>query len=345
MNEVITTTGRSISTVTTEIRTITRQTQQLMLSAAIEIGRRLQEAKSLVPHGEWGAYLRDEVEFSQSTANNFMRIYEEYGDQQESLFSVNSQALTNLPYTKALRLLAVPAEERAEFVEKNDVENKSTRELEQLIRERDAALQEKGEIAVLLEESEGELIERDQEIAEKDAALKEAQTQLQAALGDKTAAEAAVKKAEKDAAAAGKQVEKLKKDLERASKAEQVALSQLQKHKENPEVPAEVMEKMRQEAEAKAVEGVRKELEAKLREAEGAAKEAQQKLETMQKEAKLQNPDAAVFKALFDQVQADFDKLVKQLQKITGEDPAAGQRLKGAVNALLDSFRARVEKE
>ena len=324
MNEVITTTGRSISTVTTEIRTITRQTQQLMLSAAIEIGRRLQEAKSLVPHGEWGAYLRDEVEFSQSTANNFMRIYEEYGDQQESLFSINSQALANLPYTKALRLLAVPAEERAEFVEKNDVENKSTRELEQLIRERDA--------------------EREQEIAEKDAALKEAQTKLQAALGDKTAAEAAVKKAEKDAAAAGKQVEKLKKDLERASKAEQVALSQLQKHKENPEVPAEVMEKMRQEAEAKAVEEVRRELQSKLQAAENEAKAAQQKLEAMQKEAKLQNPDAAVFKTLFDQAQADFDKLVKQLQKITDEDPAAGQRLKGAVNALLDSFRAKVER-
>ena len=297
-----------------------------------------------MPHGEWGAYLRDEVEFSQSTANNFMRIYEEYGDQQESLFAGNSQALANLPYTKALRLLAVPAEERAEFVEKNDVENKSTRELEQLIRERDAALQEKGEIAVLLEESEGELIERDQEIAEKDAALKEAQTQLQAALGDKTAAEAAVKKAEKEAATASKQVEKLKKDLERASKAEQVALSQLKKHTENPEIPAEVMEKMRQEAEAKAMETVRKELETKLKTAEGEARAAQQKLEAMQKEAKLQNPDAAVFKTLFDQAQADFDKLVKQLQKITGDDPAAGQRLKGAVNALLDSFRAKVER-
>lgn len=97
-------------------------------------------------------------------------------------------------------------------------------------------------------------------------------------------------------------------------------------------------------AEAKAVEEVRRELQAKLQAAESEAKAAQQKLEAMQKEAKLQNPDAAVFKTLFDQVQADFDKLVKQLQKITGEDPAAGERLKGAVNALLDSFRAKVER-
>ena len=41
------------------------------------------------------------------------RLAAEYGDAQVSLFGANSQALADLPYTKALQLLAVPEEERA----------------------------------------------------------------------------------------------------------------------------------------------------------------------------------------------------------------------------------------
>ena len=76
MNEMTNPPERDINTVTTEIRTIVHTTQRLVLESAIEIGRRLCEAKSMLPHGEWGAWLKDEVEFSQSSANNFMRIFE-----------------------------------------------------------------------------------------------------------------------------------------------------------------------------------------------------------------------------------------------------------------------------
>ena len=132
---------RDIQTVTTEIRTLTQQGQRLILEYAIEIGRRLCEAKSMLPHGEWGNWLREEVEFSQSTANNFMRMFEEYGADQISIFGAEakSQTIGNLPYTKALKLLALPAEEREEFVQTQDVAHMSSRELERAIRERDAA--------------------------------------------------------------------------------------------------------------------------------------------------------------------------------------------------------------
>ena len=33
----------------------------------------------MLDHGQWGPWLREEVDFSQSSANNFMRIFEEYG--------------------------------------------------------------------------------------------------------------------------------------------------------------------------------------------------------------------------------------------------------------------------
>ena len=57
MNEIIR--ARDIEIVTAEIVTIKRQAQQVLITAAIEIGRRLTEAKAMVPHGEWGKYLED----------------------------------------------------------------------------------------------------------------------------------------------------------------------------------------------------------------------------------------------------------------------------------------------
>ena len=144
MNEISTRESppaRSVETVTLEIRTLQHQAQQMLLSYAIEIGRRLVEVKSLLPHGQWGDYIKEQVGYSQSTANNLMRVFEEYGAPQQSMFGagVNSQALGNLSYTKALRLLAIPADEREAFAEEHHVEELSTRQLEQAIKERDEA--------------------------------------------------------------------------------------------------------------------------------------------------------------------------------------------------------------
>ncbi|MBM6884997.1 DUF3102 domain-containing protein [Pseudoflavonifractor phocaeensis] len=114
---------------------------QITLGLSIEIGRRLVELKAKVRHGEWGAYINQNFSYSRSTANNLMRTFEEYGAPQQSMFGpeANSQALGNLSYTKAVQLLAIPAEEREAFVEENHVEDMSTRELDKAIRERNEA--------------------------------------------------------------------------------------------------------------------------------------------------------------------------------------------------------------
>jgi DNA repair exonuclease SbcCD ATPase subunit len=131
-------TDRTPQLIAAEINSIKQQARVLLLQSAIEIGKRLTEAKSMVQHGEWGAWLEQNVDYSQSTANNLMRIHEEYGNNQISLFDQsNSQALANLGYTHAVALLAVPSYERAQFVEEHKVEDLSTRELQQLIKERD----------------------------------------------------------------------------------------------------------------------------------------------------------------------------------------------------------------
>ena len=89
MSELSTTNSqpaRTVEAVTLEIQTLQRQAQQLLLGYAIEIGRRLVEVKAMLPHGQWGTYIKEQVGYSQSTANNLMRIFEEYGTAQQSIF-------------------------------------------------------------------------------------------------------------------------------------------------------------------------------------------------------------------------------------------------------------------
>lgn len=115
-----------------EIRELTRQAKTMTLYYGVEIGRRLEAAKSMVPYGGWGAWLKENTEFSQATATRFMRVFNEYGAAQIGIFGAvpESSTLQNLSISNALRLLAVPEDEREEFAEAVDAENLSARELE-----------------------------------------------------------------------------------------------------------------------------------------------------------------------------------------------------------------------
>ena len=97
----------------------------------VVIGQALREAKGQLAHGAWGDWLRDRVNFSQGTAENYMRIAEQVHGE---------STLLDLPYTKILALLAVPETEREQFAQDNQVEDKSVSEIKRLIRERDDAL-------------------------------------------------------------------------------------------------------------------------------------------------------------------------------------------------------------
>lgn len=132
---------RTAETIAVEINTIKRQTQKVMLSASIEIGKRLSEAKDMVEHGYWGQWLQDNVSYSERTAQNLIKVYEQFGDsfgvsEMDSLFA-GSQAniYEELSYTQALALLSLPTEEeRKAFVQENNVQDMSTRELQDAIK-------------------------------------------------------------------------------------------------------------------------------------------------------------------------------------------------------------------
>lgn len=310
---------RDIQTVTTEIRTLHRQAQGMILNYAIEIGRRLKEAKSLLEHGEWGEWLENEVDFSRSTANNFMKIFEEYGAKQVSLFGdANSQTLGNLPYTHALKLLAVPAEERVEFAEEHHIEELSSRELERLIKERDAAVRR-------AEESEARELEQADALAELKALREKVETQEQMA----SEGRAAIRQMEEKV---GTAEERLKQEKAKAKEKERQLRQELEDARNNPDVPEEVLKKLREEAEEASVASVKK--------AQGEADAAKAALEQARKELAMADGDMAVFKELFRRVQEDFEQMEDTIRRIREKNAENAEKLRSAVQALVKQWAA-----
>ena len=328
---------RDISMVTTEIRTLHRQAQRMILGYAIEIGRRLCEAKEMLAHGQWGDWLKTEVEFSQSTAQNFMRIFEEYGDSQTSLFGdAKSQTLGNLPYTHALKLLAVPADEREQFAEEHRVDELSSRELEKLIRERDEA--KRGE-----EGAVEELTETREKLEKAEYRLEELEEKT--SLAEKAREEAEARLAEAEEEWQG-QVDKAKAEAERllqeAAKAAESAKKAKEKLKalqENPEISEEVMTKLREEAAEEAEKKMcraKAEAEAQVAAAEKAAMQAQMRAEAAEKKLRTADAETAAFKARFVDIQRAFATLREMRQDVAANDEEKAEKMARAVRALLE---------
>lgn len=192
---------RDINTITAEIHTIQATVRRTALEGCIEIGRRLVEAKELLEHGEWGQYLKDEFDWSQDRAGQLMRLFREYGAEQQNLFGaeLNSDTYRNLSFSQALKLIAIPESEREAFVEENDVEHLTTRELDELIKEHNQQLAAEQEKTRQAEAESREAHAALDELADKYAALSvaahEGQQELDDALargraeGESTAAE------------------------------------------------------------------------------------------------------------------------------------------------------------
>lgn len=131
---------RSIEIVTAEINTIRDNARKVFLDAVVQIGTRLEEAKQLVPQGEWTAYLTDRLGYKPSTAQNYMRIAREFGGGQVSLSGKTAaDAFAKLSYSQILPLLGMAEEEREELAEEHDLPSMSSREIAALVKERDEA--------------------------------------------------------------------------------------------------------------------------------------------------------------------------------------------------------------
>lgn len=256
-----------------EIRALTAS----MLANIIEIGRRMCQAKEILPHGQFGEWVKTKTGYSQSTANNFMKLFQEYGAPQESLFGaeVNSQTFGNLPYSKALALLAVPAEEREEFAREHHVEDMSTRELKQAIKERDELRRQLNEERAAAEGASLKI----SDLEEKLEALKNAPVEVAIQAADPEEVQRAVEEA-------------------------------LRKAKEEHKAELDAMAEKAKKADAER-DRLKKKLEKMKYAAETAGDgEAQREVERLKKELAMADPVVAEFKGLFEQASGLVAKLL-----------------------------------
>lgn len=232
MNEM--TTNRTADMIAAEINMIKAQARDVYVRSAIEIGRRLYEAKTMVPHGKWGKWLAENVDYSDRTAQNLIAVYEEYGRGGET------QVIEGLSFTQAVLLLRLDGESRAELLETKDVPGMSTRELEEEIRRANAEI-EKRQITIERLLSGAESISAENaaaqtELAAAQAASEAMREELEKARADAERARAQAMDAVERANAAAKENAALKGDLEmerrRAPVIEQVEVTPPEVEKE-----------------------------------------------------------------------------------------------------------------
>lgn len=338
--------SRDIREITAEIRTIQDSVRRTALSGAIEIGRRLTEAKELLQHGEWGDWLKREFEFSQSTASRLMQLFREYGAAQGSLFGAETKyaTLQNISVSNALRLIAIPDEEREEFAAEHDIEHKSAREVEELIRQRQeadarAAAAEKA----LADADEGHALamaELDERLhsaqqAERDAKsiaeTANARVKALAAERDKTAAELEELRSRPIEVAVQVDEDAVKKAAEEAkSEAEQKAKAKLEKLEKKLTAATQELEAYK--------DGDNRELEQSRALAAALEKELAEERERARKAAELQDADVSAFGVHFANVQRDFNDLLVALNKVRAAAPETGEKLTSAVRALVEKI-------
>lgn len=321
-NKIIT--ARDPGIIAAEINLIKKQVKDTVIWGTIQIGEKLSEAKSLVNQGEWGRWLEENVEYSQSTAENLMKLYKEYGGNQESLFDTwtNSETFGKLSYTQHLALLALPFADRQQFAEEHS--DKSTRQMQQLIKERDEARAEAESFSAQARDAEQNVIDMQQQLS----AAKSSEGAWQKEIDKLNAAKHLAETGEQNAL---KKVEVLENQLKDAKKKQREIRAELKKAQENPEVSADVMAQLRAEAEAKAAEQASGELQKQLEEASAAlaaerekTKAIEEKLVAAQKKA---DPDLVEFNVLAQKLRQDFNTLDGMRRKISVGDKEKGDKL------------------
>lgn len=327
-----------------EIRSLTNQARCITLWYGIEIGRRLTEAKELVEHGEWMRFLEQQTDFSRQTANRFMKLYKEYGADQNSLFGaeLNCSTLSNLSISNALRLLALPEEEREDFAKENDLEHKSAREVEELIRQKTELEKKlKDKERELAEADEGHALALEEAVSERDISREELNTTAEQL---KTARERIRELEDRPTEVA---VERDEEAIQTA-----VASARLEERIEAEKAAEETIDKLTKKHEKALAEEIKKakaaqaevdKLRADLKKAQADTDRAplEAQIKALEVQLTMAAPEVAAFKAAFDRVQWEFNAMVDALQQVKDEQTRA--KLHGAVAAMVGNFGAAME--
>ena len=307
--------------------------------SCILIGKLLEEAKSLVPHGEWGAWLQNNVDYSESTAQNLMRCYREFGDEQIDFFSGVSDAdfFSILTQSQMLELLALPKDQRRDFVEahREEIEDGSL-STRQMRDELDRLKREAAEKDVKIEAANGEIKNLTTELDEE--RKKPAPEPLEkVVVTNRPSPEQIDKIRAEEAAKADKRIADINQahllKLDKARKAQEKAEAErdanaaaLKKaHTDHEDELAALTEKHEAELKAAREEGNAG--------AETAA-EAADRIAELEKSLKMANPAVSEFRGLFEAANCTIVALKSKLETVRYTDPEAAAKLDRAMAAL-----------
>ena len=302
--------SRTIEAITDEILEAKRAGGEAILT----IGRCLIEAKDMLSHGEWLPWLNERVELSERAAQRFMRLAREWS---------NPTTLSDLGASKALALLALPMDEREQFMADHNVIDMSARQLEQAIRERDEA-------------------RRDAETARADASAAEQARAKMAA--DMAAVNASLESANTERDQADQEIARLERELaDLKARPVEVAVEKV--------IDQDAIEAARKEAVAEMQAKLDKAREAKDK-AEARRKNAEESLEQVRRQLEEQaqaqaraekkatlgaDKDLAQFELLFSQAQETVNRMQGILIKVQARDTEAAGRLQKAIRALAEA--------
>ena len=315
---------RDLSIIETEILFYKRQAGESIL----EIGKRLNEAKAQLGHGQWLPWLKEKVDISERSAQNFMKLAKEYE---------KSAEIADLGATKALTLLALSDSERREFVaeahevngEEKTVEEMTNRELKQAIEERDQARKAAEEAKAdqqTAEEARRKMEEDVRHLKELASSAQEAEAQHRAELN-----QARQELADLRAKPVEVAVETRDASPEQIEQAKQEARAEAEKEIKTAQAKAELAEQELKRARERAKEANERALKA-----QADRDQAEKKAQEAEGKARLHNGESMVrFGVLFNSTQ----DLVNQMAELMDAEAVENRmRMEKALGALADQI-------
>ncbi len=277
--------------------------------------------------GNWIAYLKEQLDYKPTTAENLMRIYREFGSEQVDMLTGKTPAevFGKLDQSQMVAMFGLEPEQRTELMETEGIEDMSSRQIAQLAKEKKAAEDEAERERKARENADKLAVQQadratkaEQEVKDSEKYIKSLEEELERAKSELEAEKAQENLVPVDTSAQDEQIAKLQNQLDKL-KEKHKKLQDKQKAAED-EIKQAVREEVMQEAQA--------EIDAALQ----AQAEAEHKLE------KAKNPSKQKISLMFAQVQENIMRIEKELKLMEQEGNEIPVQLRATLSKTLVSM-------
>ncbi len=339
---------RTKEVVVAEIKATINHVQQVAILGSIAIGNNLKELKDLVPHGQWLEYIQDNLHWNERKVQRFIQVSEKYGDENSAYHRLilNPTLTTDLSFTKALSLLSIDENEVESFIENNDVNDMTVKQLEEKIKElkeekSNLTEQYKKEIDDLKEE----LREAKDNFADTNTAIETLKSEI-----DELKKENEDLQNEDNTEDNSEALEELEEELKQKlkelddtikqkDKLEQKLSDLEQKQQEAEKTKKEEIEEAVANAKEEAAKEAREEMKAIVDEAEKAKEKAIEQKELAEKKLNNSSDEEIIkFKIKVDELQVTIIDIAELLNVIQNADKEKANKLRTAVKSIIENI-------